>query len=124
MPAPQGPRPRAVPKARKQARDKGLPAAAQQEKALAAAPAYLQGRVERGEPLPDVVAVVKGGGEDAEEAVGVLKYAVGLDGDGLPEELFAELLELWCRDGTSRGKGCRSGPGRVGSFDLIEGGLY
>jgi ankyrin repeat protein len=41
-----------IAKARKNAHDKGLSPAEQQHKAIAAAPAYLQGRVERGEPLP------------------------------------------------------------------------
>jgi hypothetical protein len=41
-----------IAKARKNAHDKGLSPAEQQHKAIAAAPAYLQGRVERDEPLP------------------------------------------------------------------------
>jgi hypothetical protein len=98
----------AIPKARSDAADKGEPPAIQQDKALAAAPAYLKGRVGEGRALPAVrVVVVNEGQNDNEELVACLKYALGLEGgggwhegegpapqDGMLREVFVELCEL------------------------------
>ncbi len=78
----------AIPEARKDAADKGEPQAVQQQQqeAIAAAPAYLKGRVAEGQELPVAVEVVVDDGHgrdnDEEEAVLVacLKYALGLEG--------------------------------------------
>jgi ankyrin repeat protein len=76
----------AVPKARKDAADKGGPPAMQQEKALAAAPPYLKGRVAEGLALPAVVVMEEEGEEgegqqqDEEQLVACVKYALGLEG--------------------------------------------
>jgi hypothetical protein len=75
----------AIPKAAKAARDKGLSIAAQQKATLAAVPAYLKGRVAWGEEMPAVTVA----GED-EKLVATLQFVL----EGLPGELFTELLEL------------------------------
>jgi hypothetical protein len=84
----------AVPKAAKAARDKGLSLAEEQRLTLAAAPAFLKGRVAWGHELPDVnVGVVEG--EEDEELVACVKYVLGLDGGaGMVSELFVELLKM------------------------------
>jgi hypothetical protein len=95
----------AIPKARKDAADKGEPLAVQQKKALAVAPAYLKGRVAEGRVLPTVAIVVVE--EEDEELVACLKYALGLEGgggwhegegpapqEGMLGEMFVELCEL------------------------------
>jgi hypothetical protein len=83
----------AIPKARTESADKGEPPATQQEKALAAAPAYLKGRVEHGQKLPAVVV-----DSEKEKLLACLKYALGLeggeDGQGMPREVFIELCEV------------------------------
>jgi hypothetical protein len=103
----------AIPKARTDAADKGLPPALQQEKALAAAPAYLKGRVAEGRPLPAVAVEEDGqpvGAEQQpnnEELVACLKYAMGLEAgggwhegegpapqEGMLREVLVELCEL------------------------------
>jgi ankyrin repeat protein len=94
----------AVPKARKDAADKGEPPAMQQEKALAAAPPYLKGRVAEGRALPAVAVMEEEGEEgegeqqDEEQLVACVKYALGLeggeDGKGMLKEVFVELCEL------------------------------
>ncbi len=82
-------------------------------KALAAAPAYLKGRVAGAQELPRVDLVVEGEEEDDEELVGCLKYALGVEGGGgvhegegprphgMVKEVFVELCELlaptWAR---------------------------
>jgi hypothetical protein len=84
---------RSVTKARKDAAVKGLSAAVQQEKALAAAPAYLHGRVVEGQELPRPALTGKN-----KKRLAVLRFALGMDdGDGstaLPPESFTELLEM------------------------------
>jgi hypothetical protein len=84
----------AIPKARKDAEDKGLSAAVQKEKAMAAAPSYLKGRVAaENRKLPHVKVDDK-----EEELVACVKYALA----GMPKGVFVELCELlvpkWDRD--------------------------
>ena len=82
-------------------------------KALAAAPAYLKGRVVEGRELQRVESVEVVGGEEGEKLLGCLKYALGLEGgggwregegsppQGMVWEVFVELCELlapkWAR---------------------------
>lgn len=80
------------------ARDEGESAAVQQQKGVAAAPAYLKGRVERNAPLPRVKLVV----HHQEQLRATVAFVLGGveedDDDGseevkhLPRELFKELL--------------------------------
>jgi uncharacterized protein len=97
----------AIPKARKDAADKGEPPSMQEEKALAAAPAYLKGRVAEGRQLPAVAVVEGEEGYEIEELLACLKYVLGLEGgggwhegegpapqEGMLKELFVELCEL------------------------------
>jgi hypothetical protein len=100
----------AIPKARNDAADKGEPPAIQQEKALAAAPAYLKGRVAEGRALPAVHVMEEEESADAEndeQLVACVKYALGLEGgggwhegegsppqQGMLKEVLVELLEL------------------------------
>lgn len=105
------------------ARDKGLPPAEQQQNAVAAAPAFLKGRVEQGVGLPVVVLVEKtwgvlGDGAQEftpsfrslaaaqEKLVACVKYALGVEygggvhfeGEekpvGMLREVFVELVEM------------------------------
>ncbi len=82
-------------------------------KALAAAPAFLEGWVAGGEALPRVDLVKEEEEEDEKELLGCLKYALGLEGgggmhegegprpQGMVKEVFVELCELlapkWAR---------------------------
>jgi hypothetical protein len=98
----------AIPSAFKNAREKNLPMLAQQQAVLAAAPAYLKGRVAWAQELPRVQVVEdKEGQQDEEELVACLKYALGLEGgggwhegegpaprQGMLREVFVELCEL------------------------------
>ncbi len=103
----------AVPKARKDAADKGEPQAMQQQQqeAIAAAPAYLKGRVAEGRALPAVVVVDdshwRSDNDKEEELVACVKYALGLEGggdvheegkgpppQGMVHDVFIELCEL------------------------------
>jgi hypothetical protein len=98
----------AVSKARNDAADKGEPPAVQQqEKALAAAPAYLKGRVAEGRALPAVLVQAVGEDQEQERLLACLKYALGLEGgggwhegegpapqEGMVKEVFVELCEL------------------------------
>jgi hypothetical protein len=95
---------RPIEKARKDAREKEgrrTRAAVNSEAAAAAAPAYLEERVEKGQELPRVAVAVavaaRAGANEKEELVATVKYALGLEGGsegsvGLPPELFVELL--------------------------------
>ncbi len=102
----------ATPQARNDSADKGEPQAVQQqqqEAAIAAAPAYLKGRVAEGRELPAIVVVVKddSSNEEEEELVACVKYALELDGggavheegqgpppQGMVHDVFIELCEL------------------------------
>jgi hypothetical protein len=91
----------AIPKARNDAADKGEPPAMQQDKALAAAPAYLKGRVAEGRALPAVQVMEEEESADAEkeQLVACVKYALGLaggeeEGAGMVKEVFVELCEM------------------------------
>ncbi len=98
----------AVPKARSDSADEGEPQALQQqqEEAIAAAPAYLKGRVAEGRELPAVVAV-DDSNDEQEELVACVKYALGLEGgggvhvegqgpppQGMVHDVFIELCEM------------------------------
>jgi hypothetical protein len=95
----------AAPNACKDAADEGEPhATQQQQEAIAAAPAYLKGRVAEGRAMPAVVVVVddrhgRSNDEEEEELVACVKYALGLEGGGTPpqgmvHDVFIELCEL------------------------------
>jgi hypothetical protein len=93
-----------VPKAAQSAADKGLSYAAQHRAALAAAPAYFEGRVKEGEELPAVLVEESADGAN-EKLLACLKYALGLEGgggwhegpappQGMVKEAFVELCEM------------------------------
>lgn len=87
--------PPAVDKARSDARDKGESLAVQELKAIAAAPVFLKGRVERDEALPAVEMAPKRHGYD-ERLRATMAFVVGLEeggvqDQGLPQELYEEL---------------------------------
>ena len=104
----------AIPEARKDAADKGEPHDVQEQDAVAAAPAYLRGRVAEGRELPAVVVVVDDDShgccchsEEDEKLVACVKYALGLEGgggvheegegpppEGMVHDVFIELCEL------------------------------
>jgi hypothetical protein len=99
----------AIPKAADDAQAKGRSRAAQQRAMLAAAPAYLKGRVREGEELPDVVVLEEEEEESENEELllACLKYVLGLEGgggwhegegpaprQGMLKELFVELCEM------------------------------
>ncbi len=110
----------AVPEARHDSADEGEPQATQQqEEAIAAAPAYLKGRVAEGRALPAAVVVADDSNEEEEkeELVACVKYALGLEGgtdfgkqgggdatapQGMVHDVFIELCEMlvpvWDRD--------------------------
>ena len=91
---------------------KRLDAAGQREKAVAAAPVYLQQRVAQGQQLPALSVVEH---DNNEQLVACFKYALGLEGgagifvamegaeppQGMVKEVFVELCELlaptWAR---------------------------
>ena len=87
-----------VDEARKGAEDAGLSLALQQEKAIAAAPAYLKGRVDAGQKLP-LVALEEAADCANERLLACLEYALGLEGEsgeaqgmGMLKEVFVELV--------------------------------
>ncbi len=99
----------AVPEDRNDSADEGEPQALHQQQAIAAAPAYLKGRVAEGRELPAVVVVDDSNDdeEEMEELVACVKYALGLEGgggvyeegqgpppQGMVHDVFIELCEL------------------------------
>ncbi len=85
---------KALPKAAKAARGKGLSLAEEQRLTLAAVPAFLKGRVAWGQELPRVELVEGGDEEEEEKLVACVKYVLGLEGAGMVGGVFVELLEL------------------------------
>ena len=94
-----------IPKAKQDSRDKDEPPAAQRQQVIAAAPAYLQGRVQQDAPLPLAELTPKQHQHqqgDDEQLRATAAFMVGLEGDDdgseegeakhLPRELFKELL--------------------------------
>ena len=85
-----------------QSDNRSLPQAQQRQRMVDAAREWLKGRVGRGEPLPRVqVNEHEDEGDEEEECEkrrGVLAYALGMEGgargEGLPREVFVELLEM------------------------------
>lgn len=68
----------------------------QMRQAIAAAPAYLKGRVERDEPLPRVALTPQQQGND-EQLRATMAFVLGLaeggvEYEGLPRDLYVELL--------------------------------
>lgn len=80
-------------KARQDSRDKNESPALQQQKAIAAAPVYLKGRVERDEPLPRVQLSERGDERLRATAAFVLGLEEGgVEYVGLPHEMYVDLL--------------------------------
>jgi hypothetical protein len=69
-------------------------------------PVCLQGRVERGEPLPTVEFISQQQQGDDERLRATAAFAAGFDGDcykGLPRELYVELLGFMLPPGADKG---------------------
>lgn len=74
--------------------DRAVPEAVQRVILGMAAPAFLKGRVEAGRALPAVSVGEAAAEEGKAEAAAVLRLVVGLEGPGLPSNVFMELLDM------------------------------
>ena len=59
-----------------------------------AAPSYLRGRVVCGQPLPSVALAPVADGENNEELCTMLAFLVGMEGGGMPRDVFRVVLDL------------------------------
>jgi len=55
---------------------------------------YLQGRVARGQPLPSVALAPVTDGENKDELRTTLAFLVGMEGGGMPRDVFRVVLDL------------------------------
>lgn len=89
-----------IAKAAQNARDKGEPPAVQRQRAMAAAPPYLKGRVEQEQPLPvvELKPMRKKPRQWEEKARATIASVLGMTEGGvmypgLPEEVYEQLME-------------------------------